>query len=292
MDLFDRIKHFLSKSKPEKTFIARFRFKSIWNRLFPLVPLPVHLPYGGWWLAMNDTCSDAIFTESFEKAEMSFAQRFLKEGMTVLDIGAHHGFYTILASKKVGSSGRVIAFEPSPRERQRLLLHLKLNRCTNVKVEPFALAGQNGEAMLFVVDGRDTGCNSLRPPAVSEPTRTIPISTKTLDGYLENQGLNHVDFVKLDVEGAELEVLKGARHLLSRNSRPIIMVEVSDVRTEPWGYSAAAIFDFLSEQNYYWFSFAPEGELQPFIRREGYYNFVAVPDEKLADVKEFIKTAE
>lgn len=83
---------------------------------------------------------------SFEENERRFVEQFLKEGMTMLDIGAHHGFYTVLASKKVGSSGRVFAFEPSPREHQKLLRHLKLNRCANVRVEPFALTRQEGMA--------------------------------------------------------------------------------------------------------------------------------------------------
>jgi FkbM family methyltransferase len=146
---------------------ARFRFKLLWNRLCPSVPLPVRLPYGGWWFAVNDACSDAVFIGSLEGPEWRFVGDFLQAGMTVLDIGAHHGFYTMLAARKVGPAGRVIAFEPSPSELRRLLFHLKLNRCMNVKVEPFALASQDGETTLFVVDERDTGCNSLRPPVVS-----------------------------------------------------------------------------------------------------------------------------
>jgi FkbM family methyltransferase len=62
-------------------------------------------------------------------------ERFLKPNMTVLDIGTHHGFYSLLASYKVGATGQVIAFEPSPRERRRLLWHLRLNRKKNVLVE-------------------------------------------------------------------------------------------------------------------------------------------------------------
>jgi FkbM family methyltransferase len=77
-------------------------------------------------------------------------------GMTVLDVGAHNGFYTLLASKKVGPSGRVIAFEPSPRERQRLLSNLWINRCSNVIVEPVALAEEDSVATLFVVSGAET----------------------------------------------------------------------------------------------------------------------------------------
>jgi FkbM family methyltransferase len=90
--------------------------------------------------------------------------------MTVLDVGAHNGFYTLLASKRVGPTGQVIAFEPSPRERQRLLSNLWINGCSNVIVEPVALADEDSVATLFVVSGAETGCNSLRPPAASGNT--------------------------------------------------------------------------------------------------------------------------
>lgn len=290
MNGFGRVRSFFLKPWQEKILTLQFRFKPLWNRLCPSVPLPVRLPYGGWWLAGNDTVSNSISCGSFEEAEWQFVERFLKEGMTVLDIGAHHGFYTILASKKVGPAGRVIAFEPSPREERRLLLHLKLNHCNNVKVEPLALAGQDGDATFFIMEGRDTVFNSLRPPAVSRPTEKITVSTSTLDNYLKKERIHHVDFIKIDAEGAELEILKGAKSLFNQNSSPVIMIEVSDIRTEPWGYPASAIYDYLSDRCYRWFAVSPEGKLLQFRNQVDMYNFIAVPVEKLANFQEFIKT--
>jgi len=289
MNWFNHVGRFLHKPWPEKGTIVRFYLKRFGYSLLLSVPLPLRLPYGGWWLARNDACSAAIFAEVFEESERHFVEQFLREGMTVLDIGAHHGFYTILASKKVGPSGHVIAFEPSPRERRRLLLHLKLNHCTNVKVEPLALASQEGETTFFLVNGRETGCNSLRPPAVSEPTKAIAVSTKTLDGYLENESIHHVDFIKMDVEGAELEVLKGARQLLARSPKPVIMAEVEDIRTAPWGYAASSIYDFLADRGYRWF-FITQGVLRPCPRIEQYdANLVAVPEGGLSQVSGLIE---
>ena len=277
----ERLKKFLRNPCGEKMQSVKFRFKSLWNKLLPAIPIPVRLPYGGWWLAVNDFCSDEIFMNRFEKPESFLVERFLKEGMTVLDIGAHHGFYTILASRKVGLSGRVIAFEPSPREHKRLLFHLRLNRCKNVKVESLALSGQQGEAALFVVDGRDTGCNSLRPPVVSEPTRMITVKTIALDDYLEKENVDHVDFMKMDIEGAELEVFKQARRLLGGRSRPVILCEVDDYRTKPWGYSAQAIIELLERYGYRWLGLDKNGNLVPFEQRDS-YNVVAIPKEGLA----------
>ena len=239
---------------------------------------------------MDDVCSNSIFTDSFERAEWRFVRHFLKEGMTVLDIGAHHGFYTILASKRVGASGRVIAFEPSPGEQRRLSLHLKINHCTNVKVEPFALAGQGGEATFFIVEGRNTAFNSLRPPAVSKPTKKITVGTSTLDNYIKKEHIDHVDFIKIDAEGAELEILRGAKCSFNQNCCPVIMAEVSDMRTEQWGYQASEIFDHLSERGYRWFVVNPEGKLEPFRERGQLYNFVAVAEKKLAEMQDLIQT--
>lgn len=109
-----RVGGFLRKSWREQARSIFFR----WIRLFPKVPVPVRLPFGGWWLAQNDFLGAALFYNGFENVESVFVERFLHVGMTVLDIGAHHGYYTLLASRKVGPQGLVLAVEASPRERK------------------------------------------------------------------------------------------------------------------------------------------------------------------------------
>jgi FkbM family methyltransferase len=226
-----------------------------------------------------------ISHRKFEEAEWHFVDRFLKKGMTILDVGAHHGFYTILCSKKVGGRGRVVAFEPSPGEQRKLSFHLKLNRCKNVKIEPYALAGQNGKATLFVAKGRYTAFNSLRPPALSVPTQEVEVSTIRLDDYLRILRLEKVDLIKIDTEGAELEILQGAEYLLSTESSPVMMIEVSDERTRPWGYSSAAIYDFLAQRGYTWFSVTDDGYLRLYEKGTDLHNFVAIPKWKLNEMR-------
>jgi FkbM family methyltransferase len=216
----------------------------------------------------------------FEKRECTFVEAFLRPGMNVLDIGAHHGFYTLLASRKTGATGRVVAFEPSKRERIKLLRHLRLNRCSNVVVRDCALGSKNGLAELFVVQGTETGCNSLRPPNVDQPVQLLPVKIATLDSSLDSLGIHRVDFIKLDVEGGEIEVLKGASQLLAERPRPVIMCEVQDIRTSPWGYPARLIVDFLGQQGFRWFSLSAESKLDPMGPREKFDgNYVAIPEE-------------
>ena len=139
---------------PQKSWQQKFSTVAArWSRWLPGIPLPWRLPVGVWWLAEFDFLDNALRFRGFEDIEYKFAQLFLKPGMTVLDVGAHRGFYTLLFSKMIGPQGRVLAFEPSPRERKKLKRHLRLNLCHNVEVLSCALGESEGKAELYVVDG-------------------------------------------------------------------------------------------------------------------------------------------
>jgi len=208
--------------------------------------------------------------------------------MTVLDVGAHHGLYTLLLSKKVGGKGRVIAFEPSPRECRRLERHLRFNRSSNVHVERSAAGSEAGEADLYLADGVQDWCNSLRPPALPDSTSTVRVRVRRIDDVLAEQGVSKVDFIKLDVEGGELAAMNGATRLLQGEWRPAILAEVQDVRTLPWGYPAREILQFLIRIDYRWFAIAAKGALLPISCDQESYdaNLVALPVER---AKEFLR---
>jgi hypothetical protein len=151
---FARVLRFLRKPLHEKISAVRARLAMasiIW---------PVELPFGALWFPRKDNLGGPLLAGCFETSELAFVERFLRPGMTVLDLGAHHGLYTLLASKRVGKQGRVISFEPSPRERRALRLHVAINRCWNVEIQGAALGDENTERNLFVVQGSQTGCNS------------------------------------------------------------------------------------------------------------------------------------
>ena len=201
--------------------------------------------------------------------------------MVVLDIGAHHGYYTLLASKLAGSRGKVFSFEPSPRERRRLLLHKRLNRCGNVSVQALALGDQERESELHVAEDAQSGHNSLMPPAVTSETSRVRVRVARLDNWLQDQDIDHVDFIKMDVEGGELAVLHGATRLLERQPRPVFLVEVQDIRTQPWGYPAKEIIQLLRAKGFRWFSPGVDGALEDLDASQNSFdgNFVALPEE-------------
>jgi len=182
-------------------------------------------------------------------------------------------------------TGRVIAFEPSPRERRRLAQHLRFNRCGNVEVQPCALGDRAEGADLFLVEGIHDWCNSLRLPHVEERTSRVTVQVECLDHVLERVGWPRIDFIKIDVEGAELSVLRGARQLLRSNVRPAILSEVQDVRTAPWGYAAREIVQFLADAGYGWFALADDGSLESISSDLLHYdgNLVALPLERFEE---------
>jgi FkbM family methyltransferase len=272
-----RIFGFLRRPRREKYISLAYRAR----RVFPEMPIPLRLSFGAWWLARRSALDDDLIHEGFEDAEMVFVERMLRTGMTVLDVGAHHGLYTLLASKRVGSGGRVIAFEPSARERKRLRQHLRLNRCKNVVVESCALGDKHGEADLFVVEGREDWCNSLRAPQIDSRTSTERVAVERADDVLERLRIERVDFIKLDIEGAELSFLQGAGRTLA-GSRPVILAEVQDLRSRPWGYAARDVIDFMTRANYRWFALTANGILQPISTHLKTYdaNLIAIPEER------------
>jgi FkbM family methyltransferase len=295
-ELAVRVRRFARKPLLEKFKSIAFRaaaFKSRWHEKMRVIPIPIRLPFGSWWIARNDHIGRPLRAGNFEKAELAFVEGYIQPGMTVLDLGAHHGLYTLLASKRVGASGKVFAFEPSPRERKSLRRHLLLNRCRNVVLESLALGKENAEVDLYVVEEWAAGCNSLRPPDIPAKTSRTPVRVTRLDDWLNKKEVGPVDFVKLDVEGAELDALRGAEEFLTRAPRPVILAEVQDIRTAPWGYRAKEVIQLLSRKRFRWFSITPAGCLQDLDLSEESFdgNFVAIPEELgLAGVKSVTAT--
>jgi FkbM family methyltransferase len=283
-----RVERFLAKPWREKIATAKRRVRG--QREAVLVP--VRLPFGALWLARDDHVGRPVAEGQFELAETAFVERWLQPGMTVLDIGAHHGYYSLLASRRVGSGGHVFAFEPSARERKALREHLKMNGCRNVVVEELALGCEEKAAELYVVQGSQTGCNSLRKPIIESTAVTRKVQVRRLDDWLEEQKIARVDFIKLDVEGGELDVLKGAEKLLGRRPRPVVLAEVQDLRTEPWGYRAKEIIEYLRRKGFTWFEIAADGTLAETDVSAKVYdgNGVACPAERLEQLQALRQT--
>lgn len=146
-------------------------------------------------------------------------ERLLRPGGTFWDVGAHAGFFTLLASRLVGGQGRVDAFEPSPENRRRLVRALSLNAAANVHVHDCAVSDRIGAATLYGSTASVTW--SLLPDGAADAAVTVP--SQTLDALA--QSLPAPDVLKIDAEGTEVGVLRGGLQLL-RERRPVVLVEM------------------------------------------------------------------
>jgi len=247
-------------------------------------PIPCRLPYGSWFLARGDESGLIVFFRlPYEKKEWQFVQKFLKSGMVFFDVGANQGFYTLLAAKKVGPQGKVFAFEPVPREFKNLKWNIFINGLQNVKVETQALGYQDGFTNMFYCLNGKGSYSSLQPPSekVKARRKVIKVPITSLDRYIQRNNILSIDFIKIDAEGGEFDILKGGVTVLSK-LRPVLMCEVSDKRTEQWGYSASEICDFVKKYKYRWFKFAFDDSLCSLDDKAIFdENLLAIPEEKI-----------
>lgn len=229
----------------------------------------------------NDMSLSLYVCCSFEPNEFAFLGRILRSGMTVVDVGANEGLYTLFAARRVGPSGRVIAVEPSSRERAILDGNLARNQIRNVAVVPSALADKPGTAELKIAPMQHGGHNTLGQFVYDDDTAVAceSVTVETLDALAARLKLEGVDVLKVDVEGAELKLLAGGRNLLSQQ-RPILLIEANDEALKRQGASAAALVDLLLSLDYRIHMFSEHGTIEPWTQgRRLSENIVALARE-------------
>lgn len=197
-----------------------------------------------------------MLTGRYEPEQTESFVNHVRPGDTVLDVGAHAGYYTLLASRLVGAEGRVWAFEPEPRNVRYLRGNVEANGRANVRVEPSAVSDVEGSARF----GAGTGSGTGRLTAGGEHE----VRTVTLDGVCEREGLVPTA-LKVDVEGAEERVFRGADETL-RSARPVIFLSTHGPELR------RACLDRLERAGYRTRAFGGEGEGDPA-------DFLCLPDD-------------
>jgi FkbM family methyltransferase len=162
----------------------------------------------------------------YEVQAIDFVLRQLKPGGVFVDVGANIGTFTLPAARKMGSAGRVIAIEPSPRVFPYLERNVALNELSNVQSIQCAAYDRDGGTVPFYEAPVDHfGMGSLSAQFHNEP---VPVLCRTLDHILDDQRIAKVDVIKVDVEGVEAAVFEGAQKLLTGDQPPVIVFEFCD----------------------------------------------------------------
>ena len=224
-----------------------------------------------------------------ETYEAALLGRLLQPGMTVLDVGANHGLFSLEAAHFVGPSGRIHAFEPAPATRRLLQDNLAANGLHDlVRVFPHALGSVPGVARLRV-HHELSGLNTLAPEDITwnharlAADEVVEVPVGRLDDHAREQGLDAIDFLKIDVEGYELSVLRGARALLEARRVRWIMLEVGDVTCANARVAPAEILDYMHGLGYAVHAITERGErgerLSRFPAGPFSANFLALPGD-------------
>lgn len=190
-----------------------------------------------------------------EEETTALFKKIVRPGDVVLDLGANIGYFTILAAKLVGPSGKVFSFEPEPTNFRYLTKNIELNRHTNAFAFQKAISDRPGKTQLFVCSydsGHHTinqyeGIEAYRRGRKSE-MRSIDIDTVTVDDFLKDK-TDHVDIIKMDVEGAEALALAGMRETLGRNRSIKVFLEffpllMKQMGSSPEAYVKSLLGDF------------------------------------------------
>lgn len=201
-----------------------------------------------WLLSGDQYVSPAMATGDYESIETAFVRRHVGEGMAVVDVGANLGWFTAHLALLVGPNGRVDAFEPRSDLMDLLIKTIAENRLANITTHNFALAhrSSHGQVIWSVDDVNPGGTNLVSSDFATPDIIAQPVAVRTLDTCIPHR----IDFIKIDVEGSELLVFKGARRILSED-RPVILVEINPsnlIRTS--GISATEFGSFVEKLDY------------------------------------------
>lgn len=176
----------------------------------------------------------------YEKIPSLIFCKLLKPGDQLIDVGANIGYYSLLASGIVGKKGKIFAFEPV----SKIFHKLSLNTFGHGNIEIFrsACGQQSGDATIYLADKWCTAGSRISAPIENQPVVTEEIKVLRLDDHFEDQ---RVDVVKIDVEGYEMNVLKGMENILRHNSQIKLFIEINRKLLQMGGSSPEEVFNYL-----------------------------------------------
>lgn len=203
--------------------------------------------YGLYRLLLLREWADRIFYflgSWYEKKTQILADSLIQKDMSIVDIGANYGHFTLVSASKVGTAGHVFAFEPNPNAFRRLQVHVELNELANVKTHNIGISDQPGELVLSVPT-----VNSGEATFAGTPFKDATSFVSAVETLDSQPFETRIDLIKIDVEGFELRVLRGASAIIRRD-RPIVVTEVIARHLARDETDPGELASYFSEINY------------------------------------------
>jgi FkbM family methyltransferase len=190
--------------------------------------------------------------------DTSILQRFLAAGDTFVDVGANHGSFSIVASKVVGPKGLVVAVEPQSRKADLVKKSLAVNAQCKYQVHSFACGDRTGQVDFYIPAGSSGGASIFSQYAAVVPHRKVSVPMRRFDDAIDWNNFPGQVFVKVDIEGSEMNFLRGAKEMI-RARKPRIMLEINPTSMTASGEKKNALLEYLRELGY-----AHVFEVKPF----------------------------
>lgn len=228
-----------------------------------------------WSLDIRCVIQRSLFyLGAYEPWDTKFFLSMIKPAQCVVDVGANFGYYTLQAARLVGDRGSVLAFEPSTTSYERLLRNLGLNRLDWVRPYKVALGNEKSVVRLAKPNVSNQGEQRILEDATSLQSEEVPITT--LDDFLQSHSSAHVDMIKVDIEGFEVDFLRGAKSTI-HEFQPILMVEINPLALGRNGSSADELLSELRELGYR--CFTVRGANSSFVQFRSIKELTAPPSE-------------
>lgn len=205
-----------------------------------------------------------FFFGAYEAVESYLLLKILNEDAVLVDAGANIGYYSLLASTQI-KTGKIFAFEPVPKNFESLSENINSNHLSaRIKPIPQGLWNSSDLIKFHLQESMrgNSGSFTAAPHADGQDSYEAPVVR--LDDFAAERGVHAIDFIKMDIEGAELNALKGAQNILERH-RPSLLLEVNRSACAAFGYDPQDLFSFLSQFKYRFFAVKPYPEKSDFI---------------------------
>lgn len=184
-----------------------------------------------------------FYEDGYEKETFNFFKAYIKEGNTVLDIGAHIGLYAAPFAKLVGTTGKVYCFEPTPSTFVVLSKTIQLNKYSTVTAVNAAISDKSGTVTFNLTSDSGEGSNANSIVEINRTKNNVEVKAYSIDDFRRFEKLK-IDILKIDVEGAELLALKGAKTTFEQD-RPIGILALHPANIIQFGHSLEEIWDVL-----------------------------------------------